>query len=60
MGARTPQLRLARSNLDRDVLMLAGQLLRQAVLQARRRGLISMNDGAELNASLDHASEGTR
>ena len=29
------------------------ELVRQAVLQARRRGLISEKDGAELNAALD-------
>jgi predicted transcriptional regulator of viral defense system len=33
------------------------ELVRQAVLQARRRGLISEQDGAELNASLDRRSE---
>jgi predicted transcriptional regulator of viral defense system len=36
------------------------ELVRQAVLQARRRGLISEKDSAELNASLDHASESAR
>jgi predicted transcriptional regulator of viral defense system len=39
---------------------VAPDLVRQAVLQARRRGLISGKDGAELNASLDRASNGTR
>ncbi len=36
------------------------ELVRQAVLQARRRGLISEKDGAELNASLDRASKSAR
>jgi predicted transcriptional regulator of viral defense system len=36
------------------------ELVRQAVFQARRRGLISEKDGAELNASLDRASKGIR
>ena len=36
------------------------ELVRQAVLQARRRGLISEEDGAELNAALDRASESAR
>jgi predicted transcriptional regulator of viral defense system len=35
-------------------------LVRQAVLQARRRGLISEKDSAELNATLDPASGGAR
>jgi predicted transcriptional regulator of viral defense system len=35
-------------------------LVRQAVLQARRRGLISEKDSAELNAALDRASESAR
>jgi hypothetical protein len=34
------------------------ELVRQAWLQARRRGLISEKDGAELKASLDRALEG--
>jgi predicted transcriptional regulator of viral defense system len=36
------------------------ELVRQAIRQARRRGLISEQDGAELNASLDRESEGAR
>jgi predicted transcriptional regulator of viral defense system len=32
------------------------ELVRQAVLQARRRGLVSQKEGAELTATLDHAS----
>ena len=36
------------------------ELVRQAIFQARRRGLISEKDGAELNAALDRASEGAR
>jgi predicted transcriptional regulator of viral defense system len=36
------------------------ELVRQAVLQARRRGLISEPDGAALNAALDQASEESR
>jgi len=36
------------------------ELVRQAVLQARRRGLISEKDNAELNAALDSASESAR
>jgi predicted transcriptional regulator of viral defense system len=36
------------------------ELVRQAVLQARRRGLISEKDGAELNAALDRFSESSR
>jgi predicted transcriptional regulator of viral defense system len=36
------------------------ELVRQAVLQARRRGLISEKDGAELNSALDRASESAR
>jgi predicted transcriptional regulator of viral defense system len=36
------------------------ELVRQAVLQARRRGLISEEDGAELNVALDRASESAR
>jgi predicted transcriptional regulator of viral defense system len=35
-------------------------LVRQAVLQARRRGLISQKDEAALTAALDHASEAAR
>jgi predicted transcriptional regulator of viral defense system len=35
-------------------------LVRQAVLQARRRGLISEQDGAALDAALDQASEDLR
>ncbi|HEV7671214.1 MAG TPA: type IV toxin-antitoxin system AbiEi family antitoxin domain-containing protein [Thermoanaerobaculia bacterium] len=34
-------------------------LVRQGVLQARRRGLISERDSGELNAALERASEGT-
>ncbi len=34
-------------------------LVRQGVLQARRRGLISERDSAEFNAALDRASEAT-
>lgn len=33
------------------------EVVRQAVFQARRRGLISEEDGADLNAALDQASE---
>jgi predicted transcriptional regulator of viral defense system len=36
------------------------EIMRQAVLQARRRGLISEKDSAELNATLDRASESAR
>ncbi len=36
------------------------ELVRQAVLQARRRGLISEKDNAELNAALDRPSESAR
>jgi predicted transcriptional regulator of viral defense system len=36
------------------------ELVRQAVLQARRRGLISEKDGAELDAALDRAPESAR
>ena len=36
------------------------ELVHQAVLQARRRGLISENDGAELNTALDRMSENAR
>lgn len=36
------------------------ELVRQAVLQAQQRGLISGEDGAELNAALDRASENAR
>jgi predicted transcriptional regulator of viral defense system len=36
------------------------ELVRQAVLQARRRGLIAAQDGAALNAALDQAAEGSR
>lgn len=36
------------------------ELVRQAIRQARRRGIISERDDAELNASLDRASEGAR
>ena len=32
----------------------------QVTLQARRRGLISENDGAELNTALDRMSENAR
>lgn len=39
---------------------ISPDLMRQAVLQARRRGLISEKDSAELNASLDRASGGAR
>jgi len=35
-------------------------LVRQAVLEARRRGLISEKDSAALNAALDRASESSR
>ena len=46
----------------RDCLEANGspELVRQAVLQAQRRGLISGEDGAELNAALDRASESAR
>lgn len=36
------------------------ELVRQAVLQARRRGLISEKDSAELNSALDRASESSQ
>ncbi len=36
------------------------EIVRQAVLQARRRGLISEKDGAELNAALNRTSEKSR
>ena len=36
------------------------ELVLQAVLQARRRGLISEEDSAELNAALERASESAR
>lgn len=36
------------------------ELVRQAVLQARRRGLISEKDSTEINAALDRASESAR
>jgi predicted transcriptional regulator of viral defense system len=36
------------------------ELVRQSVLQAQRRGLISEKNGAELNAALDRASESAR
>lgn len=36
------------------------ELMRQAVLQARRRGLISEKDSAELNIALDRASGSAR
>jgi len=36
------------------------ELVRQAIRQARRRGIISERDDAKLNASLDRASEGAR
>jgi hypothetical protein len=39
---------------------VSSELLGQAVLQARRRGLISENSGAELNAALDRASKSSR
>lgn len=39
---------------------VAPGLVRQAVLQARRRGLISKEDSSELDAALDRASEGSR
>ena len=35
-------------------------LVRQAVLEARRRGLVSEKDSAALSAALDRASEGAR
>jgi predicted transcriptional regulator of viral defense system len=51
----TSPRRTLRDCLEANV---ASDLVRQAVLQARRRGLISGKDGAELNASLDRASKG--
>jgi len=39
---------------------VSSDLVGQAVLQARRRGLISKKDSAELNAALDRASESAR
>jgi predicted transcriptional regulator of viral defense system len=53
----TSPRRTLRDCLEANV---APDLVRQAVLQARRRGLISGKDGTELNASLDRASQGTR
>jgi predicted transcriptional regulator of viral defense system len=53
----TSPRRTLRDCLEANV---APDLVRQAVLQARRRGLISGKDGAELNASLDHAAGSAR
>jgi len=53
----TSALRTLRDCLEANV---SPELVRQAVLQARRRGLISEKDGAELNAALDRASESAR
>jgi len=53
----TAPRRTLRDCLEANV---APALVRQAVVQARRRGLISGKDAAELSTSLDHASEGTR
>ena len=44
----------------RDCINGSPELVRQAIRQARRRGIISEQDGAELNASLDGESEGAR
>jgi predicted transcriptional regulator of viral defense system len=52
----TPR-RILRDCIEANV---SPELVRQAIRQARRRGLISEKDGAELNASLDRASEGAR
>jgi predicted transcriptional regulator of viral defense system len=61
MGFSAVQITTPRRTL-RDCIEanVSPQLMRQAVLQARRRGLISEKDGAELDASLDRASEGAR
>jgi len=53
----TSARRTLRDCLDANV---SPELVRQAVLQARRRGLISEKDGAELNAALDRVSESAR
>lgn len=53
----TSARRTLRDCLEADV---SPELVRQAVLQARRRGLISEKDGAELTATLDRASESAR
>ena len=53
----TTPIRTLRDCIEANV---SPELVRQAVLQARRRGLISEKDGAELNASLDRASEGAQ
>jgi predicted transcriptional regulator of viral defense system len=49
----TVPLRTLRDAIDANV---PHDLVRQAVLQARRRGLISDQEGAALNAALDRAS----
>jgi predicted transcriptional regulator of viral defense system len=53
----TSPRRTLRDCIEADV---SPELVRQAVLQARRRGLISEKDGSELNATLDRASEDAR
>ncbi|HSK75670.1 MAG TPA: type IV toxin-antitoxin system AbiEi family antitoxin domain-containing protein [Thermoanaerobaculia bacterium] len=50
----TSPRRTLRDSIEANV---SPELVRQAVLQARRRGLISEKDGAELNAALDRTSE---
>jgi predicted transcriptional regulator of viral defense system len=50
----TAPLRSLRDAIEASV---PHDLVRQAVFQARRRGLISGQEGAELNAALDRASE---
>jgi predicted transcriptional regulator of viral defense system len=52
----TPR-RTLRDSVEANV---SPELVRQAVRQARRRGLISERDGAELNAALDRKPESRR
>jgi predicted transcriptional regulator of viral defense system len=53
----TTPIRTLRDCLEANV---APELMRQAIGQARRRGLISEEDGSELNVSLDRKSESAR
>jgi|SRR5947209_3901274 len=53
VGSVTTPRRTLRDCVEANV---SPELVRQAVLQARRRGLISEKDGAELNAQLDQAT----
>lgn len=53
----TTPIRTLKDCLEANV---APELMRQAIGQARRRGLISEEDGSELNASLDRKSESAR